>query len=143
MKENLCQWEEVQPAEMVSEEAEETGKKEEISAKDKAYARRRKIVSLCSFTVLLAFFAVVTVFVGKPLIEGLEDPEQFRQWVDGHGLWGRLAFIGMICLQVVVAVIPGEPLEIAAGYVFGNLEGVGLCLLGAAAGTADVYKRQP
>ena len=139
MKENLCQWEEVQPGETVREEAEETGKKGEISAKDKAYARRRKIVSLCSLAVLLAFFAVVTVFVGKPLIEGLEDPEQFRQWVDGHGLWGRLAFIGMICLQVVVAMIPGEPLEIAAGYVFGNLEGVGLCLLGAAAGTAIIF----
>ena len=33
----------------------------------------------------------------------------------------------------------GEPLEIAAGYVFGNLEGVGLCLLGAAAGTAIIF----
>ena len=38
LKENLCQWEEVQPGETVREEAEETGKKGEFSAKDKAYA---------------------------------------------------------------------------------------------------------
>lgn len=42
------------------------------------------------------------------------NPEKFRLWVDGHGLWGRVLYVGMCFLQVVVAIIPGEPLEIAA-----------------------------
>ena len=105
----------------------------------KEYLRRRKLVSIISLAILLVFFALITVFVGKPMLDGLGEPEAFRQWVDAHGIWGRLAFVGMVCLQVVVAMIPGEPLEIAAGYVFGNVEGLLLCLLGAVVGTIIIF----
>lgn len=115
-----------------------TSEKEDTE-EDKRYRLRRKIVSVVSFAVLIAFFAVVTITVGKPLIEKLEDPDGFRRWVDGHHLWGRLAFIGMTILQVVVAVIPGEPMEIGAGYAFGAWEGMFLCLVGVALGSAIIY----
>ena len=36
-------------------------------------------------------------------------------------------------------MIPGEPLEIAAGYAFGTVEGTALCLLGALIGGAAVF----
>lgn len=114
-------------------------KKEKREQNTDHYQKRRKVVSICSLLILIAFFTVITVFVGKPMMDNLSDPEGFRRWVDAHGLWGRLAFTGMMVLQVVVAMIPGEPLEIAAGYVFGNIEGLGLCLLGAAIGTAIIF----
>lgn len=103
------------------------------------YQRRRKIVSICSLLILVAFFVVITVCVGEPMVKNMSSPEGFRRWVDAHGPWGRLVFAGMMALQVVVAMIPGEPLEIAAGYVFGNIEGLGLCLLGAVVGTAVIF----
>jgi len=78
-------------------------------------------------------------FAGKPLVSFVSEPEQFRLWVDDHGIWGRLAFVGMVILQIFVAVIPGEPLEIAAGYAFGFLEGTLLCLLGMTIGGALVF----
>jgi uncharacterized membrane protein YdjX (TVP38/TMEM64 family) len=37
-----------------------------------------------------------------------------------------------------VAIIPGEPLEIGAGYAFGAVEGTILCLIGAVLGGAIV-----
>ena len=49
----------------------------------------------------------------------------FRQWVDAHGFGGKMAMVGMMVLQVVVAVIPGEPLKSGAGC-FGAWEG-GCC----------------
>jgi uncharacterized membrane protein YdjX (TVP38/TMEM64 family) len=45
----------------------------------------------------------------------------------------------MAALQVVFAVIPGEPVELGAGYTFGTVEGTVLCLAGDAAGTAVVF----
>ncbi len=45
----------------------------------------------------------------------------------------------MVVLQIVVAIIPGEPLEIAAGYAFGALEGTLLCLIGALVGRVAVF----
>lgn len=45
----------------------------------------------------------------------------------------------MMALQIVAAMITGEPLEIAAGYAFGAAEGTALCLLGALIGGAAVF----
>ncbi len=45
----------------------------------------------------------------------------------------------MSCLQVVFAIIPGEPMEIGAGYAFGSIEGTLLCLAGAAVGSSIIY----
>lgn len=99
-------------------------------------ARRKKVRSLCALGLLLALFLVVTITVGKPLLAFVSDSQQFRAWVDTQGVWGRLAFLGMMCLQVVVAIIPGEALEIGAGYAFGAVEGMALCLLGTAIASA-------
>lgn len=114
-------------------------KQEAKIIKEKQYLLRRKIVSILSFLILIAFFVIVSITVGKPLIEKLENPDEFRSWVDTHHLWGRLAFIGMTVLQVVVAIIPGEPMEIGAGYAFGAWEGMLLCLIGVAAGSSIIY----
>lgn len=121
---------------MVQQEME---KHREMTSPDRDYQKRKRLVSIVSLLVLIAFFVVITVFIGKPMVEGLADPEEFRQWVDSHGPVGRLAFLGMMTLQVVVAMIPGEPLEIAAGYVFGNFEGLLLCILGAVLGTMMIF----
>ena len=67
------------------------------------------------------------------------EPEKFRAWVDSFGVWGRLIFVGMVFLQVLVALIPGEPLELAAGYVFGIVEGMLLAMLGILLGSLTVF----
>ena len=42
-------------------------------------------------------------------------------------------------MQIVIAVIPGEPFEIAAGYAFGAVEGTIICMLGSAIGGTMVF----
>lgn len=106
---------------------------------DRNYLRRRRIVSICSFITLIAFFAVVTILVGKPLVEFASHPEEFQKWIDQQGIWGRFTLVGMMVLQVVVAIIPGEVIEIGAGYAFGAWEGTLLVLIGAAIGSALIF----
>ena len=48
-------------------------------------------------------------------------------------------FIFLVVLQIVMAFLPGEPLELAAGYMFGSLKGMVLCLIGSLIGTIIVY----
>lgn len=95
------------------------------------------------FALAVAVFALVCGavgwFVGKPMIQLAEDPEAFRQWVDSYGIWGKAAFVAVVVIQVIVALIPGEPLELAAGYAFGGLEGTILSLLGIVIGSALVF----
>ena len=72
--------------------------------------------------VFVLFSAAVGWFVGRPMIRFAQEPETFRAWVESHGIWGGLVYAAMVFLQVLVAVIPGEPLEICGGYAFGGLE---------------------
>ena len=69
----------------------------------------------------------------------MKDPVAFRAWVKAHGIVGDIAFVGMMVLQVIVAIIPGEPFEIAAGYAFGAFEGTVLCLIASTLGSMLVF----
>lgn len=101
--------------------------------------KTKKIISMTSIVLFLVLTALLAWFVGRPLVRMVSQPETFRAWVDSHGLSGRLAFVGMVILQVVIAIIPGEPFEIVAGYAFGALEGTLLCMAGAILGSAIVF----
>ncbi len=102
-------------------------------------ARRRKTVSILSVAVFVLLLVLLTVFVGRPLLANLKNPEEFRAWVDARGTWGRVLFVGMIVLEVVVAFIPAEPLEIAAGYAFGAVWGTVLVWIGLILGSLIVF----
>lgn len=101
--------------------------------------KQRKIVYIVAICIFVLFMAAVAWFVGRPMVAFAEDPEAFRAWVDASGIWGRVLFVGMVVLQVVVAFIPGEPIELAAGYAFGFLEGSLLTLAGFLLGSWLVF----
>ena len=96
---------------------------------EKREKKRKQAVALIGLGLAIAMAVSIFWFVGRPMLEFVSQPEQFRAWVDSHGVWGRLAFLGMMMFQVFVAIIPGEPLEIGAGYAFGAVEGTLLCVL--------------
>lgn len=101
--------------------------------------RRRRVIAVVGVAVFVLAMAAVCLLAGKPMLNLLSNPDRFRAWVDERGLWGRMAFVGMMSVQIIAAMIPGEPLEIAAGYAFGAVEGTALCLLGALLGGAAVF----
>ncbi len=78
--------------------------------------------------------ALVFVFRSR-LLEIFRDREAIRAWIEARGNWGRLAFVGLQVLQVVVFVIPGEIVQVAGGYVYGLWEGTVLSLAGITLGS--------
>ena len=101
--------------------------------------KQKKLLSGGAIAVFLLLGAALAWFVGRPLIRFAKEPEVFRAWVADRGLLGMAAYTGMVFLQVLVAIIPGEPLEIAGGYAFGAVWGTVLCLLGAFLGSVAVF----
>lgn len=101
--------------------------------------KQKKMLSAAAIIIFILLFAALAWFVGRPMIRFARQPEQFRSWVDGHGALGCAAYAAMVFLQVVVAIIPGEPLEIAGGYAFGAWWGTALCLIGAVLGSVAVF----
>lgn len=101
--------------------------------------KHKKAVAVLSVVIFVLFCAAVGYFVGVPMVRLAEDPAQFQALVDSYGIWSRLIFVGMVVLQVIVAFIPGEPIELAAGYAFGFLEGSLLTLAGFVVGSWLVF----
>ena len=99
----------------------------------------KKKIYLFAIIVALIFIAAVGYLVGKPMIEFVREPERFRAWVDSSGFVSRVIFVGMVVFQLIIALIPGEPLEMGAGYAFGALEGTILCIIGCVIGSALVF----
>ena len=89
----------------------------------KRAARKNKIYGIVAIFLVVGFFVGTFFLAGKPMMQFFSEPEKFRAWVDEKGIWSRVIFVGLMFFQVVAAAIPGEPLELAAGYAFGALEG--------------------
>lgn len=101
--------------------------------------RHKQIAKIIAFVLLVLFVFAVTAYLGKPLLTMVEDPERFRDLVEEKGWYARLLFMAMVFVQVLLALIPGEPLEICAGIAFGSIEGTLLCLAGIFLGSAVVF----
>ena len=101
--------------------------------------RGKKLIAAAAIAVFILLTCAVAWFVGRPLLAFVSEPERFRAWVDSAGYMGWVYFLGIQILQVFVAIIPGEPVELGAGYAFGAVEGTLLCLAGSVAGSLLIF----
>ena len=101
--------------------------------------KRRRVIDLLSFFVLIAILVSVTLVFGDALIEIVRDPSSFQQRTDAIGLVGSLLYISLIALQIVLAVLPGQIFTLAGGYCFGPFWGTVLTLIGTLIGSSIAF----
>ena len=92
------------------------------------YERRRKWLAGISIAVILLLVIFITLFVSGWLHSFSQD--DFREYVRSFGMLAPLVMLGLQILQVFIALIPGEIVETAAGYVLGPWLGTAICYLG-------------
>ena len=96
------------------------------------------IVSVAALAVL-AFFGVYYRREIWAILVSQEARDSFISYVRESGLVGLALFFGLQILQIVVAVLPGEPVELMAGLLYGTWGGLAVCLAGVALSTLIVY----
>ena len=101
------------------------------------YKRRRKILAGISAAVVLLLVFCVTLFVSGWLRSFSQ--EDFREYVRSFGVLAPLVMLGLQILQVFIALIPGEIVESAAGYVLGPWLGTAICYLGICVASALIF----
>ena len=84
--------------------------------KNELTTAQQKRLGVAALVTALVVMGLLVWLVGVPLVRFASQPERFRDWVDSHGFGGRLAYMGMVILQVVVALIPGA-LVLAGGAI--------------------------
>lgn len=99
---------------------------------------KKRIAVIVGLLALTAGLAAFCILYGPELLAFVADAPRFRAWVDETGPLSRVVFVLANMTQIVFAFLPGEPLELGAGYAFGFWEGTLWCLVASALGTAAV-----
>ena len=91
--------------------------------------------------IFIALMGILTL-ICMPYIQGLATEEgraEFKAWIDSIGFVGWLITLAIQLLQIFVAFIPGEPVELMLGYVWGPWLGTLTCLIGIFIGTLVIF----
>ncbi|MBR4036715.1 MAG: TVP38/TMEM64 family protein [Oscillospiraceae bacterium] len=100
---------------------------------------KNRIYALGALIAFLTVMAALSAAFTEPVVAFVADAPALRRWVQHKGIGGRVVFVGLLVVQMIIAFIPGEPFEIAAGYAFGWFEGTLLCLIGSLIGAVVVF----
>lgn len=107
----------------------------EIDVRRKAL-RRRVLIGLVAAAAITALLCWEYL---PGLLAWLADARAVRAFVSDHAFVSRLAMLGINIVQVLLAFLPGEPVELASGYAFGFWEGTALCLVASGLVTSAIY----
>lgn len=102
------------------------------------YRKQRKILAGISIGVVTVLILLLTWFIWKWLTAFSQ--EGLRDYIRSFGAVSWLVFLGLQFLQVFIALIPGELLESAAGFVFGPFIGTLLCYTGITLASILVFQ---
>lgn len=91
--------------------------------------------------ILLCFMimAIICLLLYKPMIEIFKNPQALQTQLQSYGVLGQILFIGIMALQVIFVFLPGEIVEIMAGFLYGPLGGMIACMIGCAIGSSLIY----
>ncbi|MBI5238339.1 MAG: TVP38/TMEM64 family protein [Deltaproteobacteria bacterium] len=90
------------------------------------------------FIAFAAFIIAAYIVVRESGLVKYLDPEKFTVWISGFGAWGPLVYI-LIYSSAPVFLLPGEPITMIGGIMFGPFWGVVYAIIGANIGSAAAF----
>ena len=86
---------------------------------------KAKMLKLIVLIMIIAILLIATIYM-IPIMKKINTPEgqiAFKEKIQNSGIIGVLILFGLELAQVVLAILPGEPIEILAGICFGTIWG--------------------
>lgn len=96
-------------------------------------------INLIFIILIVVLIVYLSIMYGPDVTRLVSNPKKFRVFILSYGRISALIFMLFQILQVVIAVIPGEVVQIAGGYIFGTLMGTVYSLVGIIAGYIIVF----
>lgn len=93
------------------------------------------LILLISITIFLAI-KFMPLFKQLATSQGRSD---FKDFISNMGIKGLFIMIGLIILQLIISILPGEPLEILAGMCYGTIGGMIVMFIGTFLSSTLVY----
>lgn len=102
---------------------------------------KAKAIKLIALIITIAILIIATIYM-IPVIKQINTPEgqaEFKEKITNSGITGMLILFGLELAQVVLAILPGEPVELLAGICFGPIWGTIFLIISVFIVTAMIY----
>ena len=99
------------------------------------YSKKKAGIVLSVVSVLMCVLSVAGIIAINKLSAEYENGNILRDFIDGHHFISAVVMVAICTVQVIIAFIPGEVVEVAAGYAFGAWWGAVLCTVGITVGS--------
>lgn len=103
--------------------------------------KKSDIVRISVFVLFIIASIALTIYF-MPQLVSLTTPEgrqAFESKLESFGIWKYVIFVFIQIVQVIIAFIPGEPIELIGGALFGWWMALILCSVGLLIGTIAVF----
>ena len=102
---------------------------------------KAKIIKLIALILIIAILLIATIYMIPIMkeIKTLEGQAQFKEKITQSGIIGVLILFGLELAQVILAILPGEPIEILAGICFGPIWGTIFLMISVFIVTCLIY----
>lgn len=104
--------------------------------------KTKKQILLISLIIIFIIFSIFACIKLIPFLFSLQDEVnriKFENYINDLGIWGILVVLLIQISQVFIAIIPGEFVELIAGFLYGTWGGLLICLIGNFIGSALIY----
>lgn len=106
--------------------------------------KKEKVINIIKISIicLLIITAITLIIIYLPNIYKLIDKDNQDNLINkirNKGINGWFIFLLIQILQVVISFIPGEPIEVIGGVIYGAFGGLLTCMLGCLIGSMIVY----
>lgn len=106
--------------------------------------KKEKVINIIKISIicLLIASAITLIIIYLPNIYKLIDKDNQDNLINkirNKGINGWFIFLLIQILQVVISFIPGEPIEVIGGVIYGAFGGLLTCMLGCLIGSMIVY----
>jgi uncharacterized membrane protein YdjX (TVP38/TMEM64 family) len=107
-----------------------------------AVDKQKKFLLIAQGILFAAFLGMVIYasFKFAPAVTRLiSQPDKFREFLTSYGPVSAMIYILVSALHIIIAVIPGEIVQMAGGYAFGTPLGTVYAVAGTILGTVIVF----
>lgn len=91
------------------------------------------------FALIIIGLPLYIYFFQHELIDIFKNVDTIEEYILAHKKHGALIYISAQVIQIIISVIPGQPFQFAAGYIYGPLIALILSIIGAFIGATITF----
>jgi uncharacterized membrane protein YdjX (TVP38/TMEM64 family) len=99
---------------------------------------KKKNSGIVKLIIFLGFLLAVIVLVKVTGIQSYLDQQKLQRWIEGYGAWGPFMYV-LIYFIAPSLFLPGLPITLAGGILFGPFWGIIYAIIGSTGGACIAF----